>query len=855
MSRLIKLGSVAIAIALGVWIASESRRVTAQSTASGSTTTLPNGWRISPAGTDIPLPGDLPVRMTVSPDHRTLWVVTAGFHHHSVNIVDIRTQQLRASFTAAQLSPGMAVIPGGQQLLVTSGLALPKTMENVFKRTEDLPTATEGINGDVIRFNVSGGKLSAGKPIVLPVESSKDRYTSGLIRARDGSLFISDANADKVYKLDPSLSEIRASAQTGNSPMFMALSQDEKELAVTNWGDKSVSLFDARTLKEKARIAVGTHPNDLLYAKDGRLFVSNAGSNSVSVIDAGKTTETIKTSITPDDLVGSTPDALAISPDGKSLFVANADNNDIAVVDISHRQVSIIKGFIPTGWFPSALTVSPDGKQLFVGIGKGLGFAANSPGHLKSVKPFEEPDSRVKYDYVGYTLAGSVEIIPVPTSTQLSTYTQAVRANFPNPAEFVDQAQAQRIQREVFPKIKHVLYIIRENRTYDQVLGDMGKGNSDPSLTVFGQDVTPNAHKIAGDGVLLDNLYVNGEVSQNGHEWCTSAYSTEFTSKDWEQRYSGHKYVRDDEDDSKLSSSPAGYIWDSCARHGLSYLSYGEFVNFRSSPDQRPIFTGAAGLDGHYSKAWVKRSEERNREMYEMAPKDPKERAAWSLKSDWSRYRDYGYADVFIDELHDAEKTGQWPSFMVMSLGEDHTDGLMPGEFSPKASVGSNDQAVGKIVEAVSRSRFWPETAIFIIEDDAQNGPDHVDARRTVGLVISPFTKKRYVDHTMYTTASMVRTIEMILGLPPMTQYDALATPMYNSFTTDEDLSAYTNLPPRTDLLARNPVDGEGAMASLKLDFSQYDRADPDELNRILWAALKPGIPMPPPNRSAVPHR
>ncbi|MGD0446723.1 MAG: hypothetical protein ABSA39_22535, partial [Edaphobacter sp.] len=242
MSRLIKLGSVAIAIALGVWIASELRRVTAQSTASGTTTTLPNGWRISPAGTDIPLPGDLPVGMTVSPDHQTLWVVTAGFHHHSVNIIDIRTQQLRDSFTAAQLSPGMAVIPGGQELLVTSGLASPKTMENVFKRTEDLPTATEGINGDVIRFNVSGRKLSTGKPIVLPIESSKDRYTSGLVRARDGSLFISDANADKVYKLDPNLSKIQASAQTGNSPMFMALSQDEKELAVTNWGDKSVSL-------------------------------------------------------------------------------------------------------------------------------------------------------------------------------------------------------------------------------------------------------------------------------------------------------------------------------------------------------------------------------------------------------------------------------------------------------------------------------------------------------------------------------------------------------------------------------------------------------------------------------------
>jgi hypothetical protein len=213
--------------------------------------------------------------------------------------------------------------------------------------------------------------------------------------------------------------------------------------------------------------------------------------------------------------------------------------------------------------------------------------------------------------------------------------------------------------------------------------------------------------------------------------------------------------------------------------------------------------------------------------------------------------RDPDKAEVFIRELHEAEKTGNWPNFMVMSLGEDHTQGLTPNAFTPGARVGSNDQALGTIVEAVSRSSFWKETAIFVIEDDAQNGPDHVDAHRTVGLVISPWVKRGVVDSAMYTTASMVRTMELILGLPPMTQFDTAATPMYFSFTTDARMDPIPNVAPAIDLTSKNPATGAGARASLKLDFSDYDRADPDELNRILWAAMRPGEPMPAPVRSA----
>lgn len=825
--------------------------------------TLPNGWQITPAGTEVKLMGDLPVRMALLPGGDKLAIVTAGFHHHGVTIVDLKNVRVLQSFTAGQLSAGLVIDSDGQ-LLVSSGLSTPAYIQSVLSREGDPPDSKEKINGDLLRFSFVDGKLSLEDPFVLSLGDTKpDRYISGLALGRDGSLFLAEMKSDTVYRVAPSSVQPQAVGRTGYAPTHLALSPDEKELAVSNWGDKSVSLFDAQDLHEKARVPVGIHPNDLLYTSDGRLFIANASSNSVSVIEGGAVQETVKTSLSSDDLIGSTPNALAVSPDNKTLFVANADNNDVAVIDISRRGQSKVAGFIPTGWFPSALAVSADGKQLLVGLGKGLVPPPNSPARVQP--PTSAPDNMDRehpYDYVGDMLTGYLEVVNMPNRQQLEAYTRQVRANFPDPSQAVDKNQEQLVQAQVFPKIKHVLYVIRENRTYDQVFGDMGKGNGDPSLVMFGRDVTPNAHELAGNGVLLDNLYVSGEVSQNGHEWANAAYATEFTSKDWLQGYSGHKSFKKDwgadyDDESKeisekLAESPGGYLWTSCARHGLSYRSYGEYVQFRSGPHTAPTFIGPGDLKNHYSDAWFRFSRKMDK-AYGPYPKDPKAVPAWFLKQKTPTNNDVGLADVFIGDLRAAEKTGEWPSYMVMSLGDDHTSGLSPGAFTPKACVGFNDQALGKIVEAVSHSRFWAETAIFVIEDDAQDGPDHVDARRTVGLVISPYTKKHFVDHTMYTTVSMVRTIEMILGLPPMSQYDTLATPMYASFTNQPDITAYKNLPPRTDLSARNPLQGEGAQASLKLDFSAPDRADPDALNRILWAALKPNVPMPPAVRSAVP--
>ncbi len=428
-----------------------------------------------------------------------------------------------------------------------------------------------------------------------------------------------------------------------------------------------------------------------------------------------------------------------------------------------------------------------------------------------------------KYKYIPSLLQGHVASIPVPTEAELAKYTKQVLANVPNRQVLLSASDKKKID-ETLKKIKHVVYIIRENRTYDQVFGDMSRGNNEPSLVMFGEEVTPNAHALASTFVQLDNTYCNGEVSEDGHQWCNAAYATDFTEKAWISSYSGRE---EPNGDTRLTASPAGYLWDVCEKAKKSYYSYGEFASFKSSPTTVPTYTGTPGLEGHASLEWTKFNR---------------------TKDDG---RDHQKIDVFIDDLKKAEKTGKWYDYMVMSLGEDHTSGLKAGLFTPRACVASNDFALGKLVDAVSHSKFWKDTAIFVIEDDAQNGPDHVDAHRTVALVISPYTVRGVLDSTFYTTSSMVRTMELILGLSPMTQYDEHATPMLATFATKPDFTPFTCLPPKIDITTRNPQKGALVELSNKLDWSEFDKADPDTLNYILWKSLKPGQAMPAPVRRA----
>ena len=397
----------------------------------------------------------------------------------------------------------------------------------------------------------------------------------------------------------------------------------------------------------------------------------------------------------------------------------------------------------------------------------------------------------------------------------MAAYTAQVRRNSPYAPEQLHRAPIpsdSAIPEKVGAPcpIKYVLYIIKENRTYDQVLGDFrnargeAAGNGDPHITMYGEKVTPNHHQIARDYVLLDNLYCNGEVSADGHSWCDAAIATDFNQRSWILSYSKHgKLPGNDE----MEVPTAGYLWDLCKRNGISFKNYGE---------------GSV-------------------------------RVPSANRGRWKGQRDMERVKTWIADLQRAETTGVLPQFTIMSLGEDHTRGTAPGEFTPDASVASNDVGLGRILEAATRSRFWNQMAVFIIEDDAQNGPDHVDAHRTVGLVASPYCKRGFVDSTLYTTASMVRTMELILGLPPLTQYDAGATPMFNCFQKTAQSAPYQSLTPQVDLYARNTIKSPGAKASAKMNFRQYDMAPEDQLNRILWLAAKgPDAPYPTPIHGAV---
>ncbi|HEX5323328.1 MAG TPA: bifunctional YncE family protein/alkaline phosphatase family protein [Capsulimonadaceae bacterium] len=808
------------ALSLAKTIPSHIVRLPDVEAANGSGTYLPNGWRVTPAGNPISLSGDMP--LTIMPvtahGHEYLAVNTAGYHDHCLDAIDVASGKVVQSVNLGSDWLGLCQDPTTSDIYVSSGGDVkPKFAEDAAGAGAS-PDQIAYYTAPIIHLSITSKGLGVQPGIQIAGLDPKKKFIAGLAAGSDGSLYAANIQTDTVYKLSGSDKTQQSSAPVGRRPYAVALSPDGQILAVSNWADGTVSLLSTSPFQETSRVKVGSHPDALAWGKDGRLFVTNSGSNNVSVIQAAAVVETIGTSLTPNALVGSTPDALALSPDGKRLYVANADNNDVAVIDITNAKESRVLGFIPTGWYPSAVAVSADSKTIYIGTGKGLDFGPNAKPdtHVKS------PEELSSYQYIGSMLSGDISMVGVPDDKQLAAYTKQVVANTPSPK--VADADPGQIQENVFSKIKHVVYIIRENRTYDEVFGDIKEGNGDSKLTLFGQNVTPNAHQLAANYVLLDNLYCNGEVSESGHQWCDASYVTDYTERAWTLNYGGHKEL---DDDDGLGASPAGYIWDNCAKHGLTYKSYAEASDYKATPDAPPVFQGAKGLEGQHSSP-----------EYGAMP--------W-----FGGGRDLRRAQIFIDDLHKGEQSGNWPDFMVMSLPEDHTQGLDAGAYTPTANVGENDQALGLIVEAISHSKFWSSTAVFVIEDDAQNGPDHVDAHRTVGLVISPYVKRNAVDSTMYSTASFVHTMELILRLPPMTQYDAAATPLYNSFTPEPDMVAYNNLSPLVDLEAKNPKTGPGAVASAKLDLSAPDRCDPDALNHILWNALKPGVPMPAPVRSA----
>ncbi len=774
-----------------------------------ASSTLHNGWKLTPAGTHQKV-GDMLLGCALSPDKSLFALTNAGYNAHHIYLLDAKTGALRQELKVAKTWNGIAWSKEGNRLYASGG-GDPK-----------VHTFDKGADGKF--YPASAFVLPGLVPKREKGKEKKQALVSGLALSKDGkTLFVANFASDTIFALNLSNGTvIRQKILEENAhPYCLRLSPKGEELYITEGALGKIAILKTSDLTPIKSIRTEKHPNDMLFTPDGRLFVSCGNSDSVLAIDpkTGETRERIAVSLTPKSPAGTTPNALALSPDGKTLYVANSDNNDVAVIDVTKPNRSHVMGFIPTGWYPTLVCLAPNGKNLFIGSGKGMGTGPNSP---KLFPP--EAKGKRSYVYVGTLMYGLLSTLSIPTDQQLGTYTRQVMANTPyRDALIINPKGTPKRGTNPIPSrlgdpspIKYVLYIIKENRTYDQVLGDLkdknGKprGNGDPDLTLFGEKVTPNLHELSRQFITLDNTYCNGDVSGNGHPWSTAAYGTDIGERSWMLSYSGRAaWALSDRD----LFPPVGRIWDVCAKFGLSFASY--------------YFT------------WTTPNTEQN--MPEV----------WR-KGFWDR-RDTENADIFIRNLKEYERKNNLPRFIIMTLREDHTRGTTPNAFTPQACVASNDQGVGRIVDACSHSKYWKQMAIFVIEDDGQDGPDHVEAHRTTAYIISPYTRTGKVVSTNYNTVSMLRTMELILGLPPMSQYDAASTPMYNAFTNKPDFTPYTALPPGIDLLAKNRVTAYGAQDSAKMDFSIPDHLTAEQvasLNRILWHSIKgTSVPYPSINR------
>ena len=785
----------------------------------GGTTLLPNGWRIAPAGRHVVV-GDLPLALIESADGRYLVVTNNGHAKPSLTVVDLQHGTVRSRLTLDHAWLGLAWHPDGRRLF-SSGAG--------------------GSTVDEIGF--ADGVLTRGVSYRL-AQPSPESFVGGVAVSPDGRrLFAVQVLGQTLSAVDLEQGGVARTVSLPAEPYTCVLSPDGRTVYVSLWGGSRVLLFDAATLEARGEIAVGEHPNAMALSKDGtRLFVACANTTAVWVVDlpARAAREQIGIALYPDAPPGSTPNALDLSPDGRTLLVANADNNTVAVADVAEPGRSEVEGFIPTGWYPTAVRFSGDGKRIYVLSGKGLAAMANPRGPQPGV-----PDTPGQY--IGGMLTGALSVLDAPGEKELAAHTKKVYALTP-------YADAHRLAPRGAPKgspipqkvgeaspIKYVFYVIRENRTYDQVFGAMEKGNGDPTLTLFGEDVTPNAHALAREFLLFDNFYVDAEVSYDGHSFSTGAYATDFTEKVWPMNYGrrGAKYLSEGGGENRnaygnITAPAQGYIWDACRRAGVSVRSYGEFAVRYAEPrthdtgrdtgrgDVRASVPGLEGL---------------------VHPSYP----PWDMSVPDNRR-----VDVWLEEFQRFEREGNLPRLSILRLGNDHTAGTRPGYPTPRAMVAENDLALGRMVEAVTRSRFWKESAIFVIEDDAQNGPDHVDAHRSVLLAISPYSRRGALDRTLYTTSGVLRTIELILGLPPLSQYDAAATPMYGAFQGTPVLAPYTRREARVPLDEKNAPNAPGAAASLAMNMEEADQAPDLELNEIIWKAVRgAGSAMPPPVRAA----
>jgi YVTN family beta-propeller protein len=767
---------------------------------------LPNGWHLSPAGRSLSL-GDLPLNLAVSPSKKHMAVTNNGQSIQSLQLID----------------------PVSEKVL--HNVIIPKSWYGLkFSSDEKFLYASGGNDNWILKYAITNHKLQLRDSIVLGKKWPVKISPAGIeIDDKAKILYAVTKENNSLYVVNLTDKKIIRQIKLGKEAYACLLSPDKTELYISLWGGDKVLVYDTRLQKLADEIPVGDNPNELLLNKKGNiLFVANANDNSVSVIDIKqrKVLEVLNAALYPDAPAGATSNGLALSADEKKLYVANADNNSLAVFNVTVPGRSKASGYIPVGWYPTNIKVI--GKKIFVANGKGFSSFANpeGPNPLEAQQPvvrhLGDTSGTVRPGYIGGLMKGTMSVINEPTEAALAVYSKVVYKNTPYTKDKEMNAageQGNPVPMKVGAKspIKYVFYIIKENRTYDQVLGDVATGNGDTSLVLFGERITPNQHKLVKEFVLLDNFYADGEVSADGHNWSTAAHATDYLEKNWVTSYGGRGGTYPGEGKKEVANPKKGFIWDYANRANVTYRTYGEFAD--DGKANIPV------LVNH------------------LCPYFP----SYNLKvADTTRF------SAWRREFDSMVVTKSVPQLNTLRFSNDHTEGLRKGSTTPYAHVADNDLAVGLFVEHLSKSPIWGESAVFIVEDDAQNGPDHVDAHRTTAYVAGPHVKRGFVDKMMYSTSSMLRTIELILGLPPMSQYDAAATPMFNSFMAQPDLTPFKALPSNINLNDKNTANNETARLSGEIDLSKEDLVPDMLFSQIIWKAVRgEESVMPAPRRSA----
>jgi YVTN family beta-propeller protein len=801
-SRLLALVALGVTVAGGCGTPS---RFAARTDRDGAERlSLPTGKRLDPVGRTIEL-GNMPLAVTVAPDGRHAAVALSGWRQQGIQIIDLDGQGVAQSLPQAGAFLGLAFAPDGRSLYV-SGAAT------------DL----------VYRYTWNGGRATLSDSISLrdgvAGDAGASRFLAGIALAPDGKrLYVAENMADSLAVVDLATRRVVQRLPTDHYP-YAVVAGPGGEIFVSGWGGTTVSVYRSLSddrLAPDARIEVGRHPSALLLNSAGdRLFAASSSTDRVAVVDvrARRVIAVLADSAPSGPDEGSTPDALALSPDGGRLFIAEADNNAVAVYDLSGasaghptgRSVDSLIARLPTYWYPSALAMAGDSLLIVSGKGKGTGPNPRGP---RPGEPLEGAD------YILGKMNGTVSVIAGEQSGErLTALTRRVHAA--NGWDADSSARA-------YPPFEHVILIIKEIRTYDQVLGDLPGGDGDSTLLFFPRPISPNHHALAERFGLFDRFFVNAEVSAQGHPWSTAAYVTEYIEKTAPLVYADKRPEVNEA--GEVDEPAAGWLWTAALRKGLTVRNYGEYAE--------PLpGSGQNGASVRYTSR-----------MPGLGPITSPDYPPFNMKiSDQRR------VDVWIGELERFAAEGRMPALEIMHLPNDHLAATRPGYCAPRACMADNDLALGRLVEALSRSPFWKNTALFALEDDAQAGPDHVDAHRSVLFAISAYSRPAPI-HRFVNTTDVLATIEEILGLTALSQFDRYGRPLRGIWSRTPDLRPYQPIVPTQSLLELNIADGVDARASRRLDLARADRIDDAAYNRILWRAVKgPATPYPRPRRMSV---